>query len=135
MAIFFLASALTVGFFQQYVFDIDSWFELAAQPLYLLIVAFTVLAFDDRRFETGGIFGTVRLGAIFGALLGAVLYLYPEALSIYGIAAAVVLVLAIGQRESRSTALFGLAGLGLGTCAAVLLCLFFWTGTLAACRT
>jgi len=125
-----LASALTVGFFQQYVVDINAWSQLAAQPLYLLIVAFTALAFDYRRFETGGTLGTVRLGAIFGALLGAVLYLYPEALSIYGIAAAAVLLLAIGQRESRSTALFGLAGLGLGACAAVLLCLLFWTGTL-----
>jgi hypothetical protein len=127
---FFLASALTIGFFQQYVVDINAWSELSAQALYLLIVAFTVLAFDYRHFETGGIFGTIRLGAIFGALLGAVLYLYPEALSIYGIAAATGLVLAIGQRESRSTALFGLAGLGLGACAALLLCLPFWTGTL-----
>jgi hypothetical protein len=127
---FFLASALTIGFFQQNVFDINAWSELSAQPLYLLIVAFTVLAFDYRRFETGGSFGTVRVGAIFGALLGAVLYLYPEALSIYGIAAAAVLLLAIGRRTSRSTALFGLAGLGLGACVAVLLCVLFWTGTL-----
>ena len=127
---FFLASALTIGFFQQYVVDINAWSELSAQPLYLLIVAFTVLAFDYRRFGNGGILGTIRLGAIFGALLGAVLYLYPEALSIYGIAAATALVLAIGRRYSRSTALFGIAGLGLGACAAILLCLLFWTGTL-----
>jgi hypothetical protein len=127
---FFLASALTIGFFQQYVFDINAWSELSAQPLYLLIVAFTVLAFDYRRFETDGTLGTVRLGSIFGALLGAVLYLYPEALSTYGIAVAAVLVLAIAQRKSRSTALHGLAGLGLGACAALLLCLLFWAGTL-----
>jgi hypothetical protein len=127
---FFLASALTVGFFQQYVLDINAWSELSAQPLCLLIVAFAVLACDYRRFETGGISGTVRIGAIFGVLLGAVLYLYSEALSVYGIAVATVMVLAIGQRESRSTALSGLAGLALGACAAVLLCLLFWTGTL-----
>jgi hypothetical protein len=127
---FFLASALTIGFFQQYVFDIDAWSELSAQPLYLLIIAFTVLAFDRRRFEAGGIFGTIRIGAIFGVLLGAVLYLYPEELAIYGIAATAVLVLAIGRRESRGTALLGLAGLGLGACAALLLCLLFWIGTL-----
>jgi hypothetical protein len=127
---FFLASALTIGFFQQYVIDINAWSELSAQPLYLLIVAFTVLAFDYRRFGNGGISGTVRLGTIFGVLLGAVLYLYSEALSVYGIAVATVLVLAIGQRESRSTALSGLAGLALGACVAVLLCLLFWSGTL-----
>jgi hypothetical protein len=68
-------------------------------------------------------------GAIFESP-GAVLYLYPEALSIYGIAAATALVLAIGQRASQSTARFGLAGLGLGAGAAVLLCLLFWAGTL-----
>jgi hypothetical protein len=127
---FFLASALTIGFFQQYVFDINAWPELSAQPLYLLLVAFTVLAFDDRRFDTGGISGSLRLGAILGALLGAVLYLYPEALSVYGIAVTTILVLAIGQRASRSTTLFGVAGLGLGAAAAVLLCLLFWSGTL-----
>ena len=44
---FFLASALTIGFFQQYVFDINAWSQLSAQPLYLLIVAFTALAFDE----------------------------------------------------------------------------------------
>ena len=67
---------------------------------------------------------------IFGVLLGAALYLYSEALVVYGIAAATALVLAIAQRRSQSTVLFGLAGLGLGVCAAALLCLLFWTGTL-----
>ena len=127
---FFLASALTVGFFQQYVIDINAWSQLAAQPLYLLIVAFTVLAFDDGRFGNGGVPGAIRLGAILGALLGGVLYLYPEAIPIYGIAAAAALVLAIGQRELRITALSGLSGLALGAGAAILLCLLFWHGTL-----
>jgi hypothetical protein len=126
---FFLASALTVGFFQQYIFDINAWSQLSAQPLYLLIVAFTVIAFDGR-FSSGGMFGAARFGAIFGTLLGAVLYLYPEAYAIYGIAAATAAVLAIGQAKSRSMALFGMAGLALGACAAVLFCLFFWIGTL-----
>jgi hypothetical protein len=127
---FFLASALTIGFFQQYVFDINAWSQLSAQPLYLLLVAFTVLAFDDRRFASGALSDTIRLGAIFGTLLGAVLYLYPEALSVYGIAAATVPVLAIAQRKSQNTVRVGLAGLGLGASAAVMLCLLFWTGTL-----
>jgi hypothetical protein len=127
---FFLASALTLGFFQQYVFDIDAWSELSAQPIYLLLLAFTVLAFDDRGFAAGGFSGIARLAGIFAALLGAVLYLYPEALSIYGIAATTGAVMAIGRRQRRGTALFGLAGLALGACAAVLLCLLFWNGTL-----
>lgn len=127
---FLLASALTIGFFQQYVFDINAWSQLSAQPLYLLIVAFTALAFDDRRFATGAISETLRLAAIFGTLLGGVLYLYPEALSVYGIAVATVPVLAMAQRRSRGTLLSGMAGMGLGACAAVLFCLPFWTGTL-----
>ena len=127
---FLLASALTIGFFQQYVFDINAWSQLSAQPLYLLIVAFTALAFDDRRLGYAGISGAVRFGVIFGILLGAALYLYSEALVVYGIAAATALVLAVAQCRSQSTALFGLAGLGLGACVAVLLCLLFWTGTL-----
>ena len=127
---FLLASALTIGFFQQYVFDIAAWSELSAQPLYLLVVAFTVLAFDDRRFGDGFIPGILRLGAVLGALLAAVLYLYPEEMCIYGVAAATALLLAVGQRGLRGRALFGVAGLGLGACVAVLLGLLFWNGTL-----
>ena len=124
-----LAAALTIGFYQQYIFDINAWPQLSAQPLCLLLVAFTALAFDARRFTTG-VSGAARFGGIFGVLLGAVLYLYPEVLSIYGIAAATVFALAIVQRAPRSATLFGLAGLGLGICGAVVLCLLFWIGTL-----
>ncbi|MDI1266122.1 MAG: hypothetical protein PS018_22995 [bacterium] len=125
-----LASALTVGFFQQYVFDINSWSQLAAQPLYPLIVAFAVLAFERDRFSGNEISGAIRLAAMFGVLLGAVLYLYPEAFAVYGPALAAVPLLALGQRVTRRAALFGVTGLGLGTCLAVLFGLLFWTGTL-----
>lgn len=125
-----LASALTVGFFQQYVFDINSWSQLATQPLYPLIVAFAALAFERDRFSGDEISGAIRLAVMFGVLLGAVLYLYPEAFAVYGPALAAVPLLALGQRVSRRAALFGITGLGLGACLAVLLGLLFWTGTL-----
>jgi hypothetical protein len=44
------SSALTIGFFQQYVLDINAWAQLSSQPIYLLVVAIVVLALDPLRF-------------------------------------------------------------------------------------
>jgi hypothetical protein len=126
---FLLAAALTIGFFQQYVFDINAWSELSSQPLFLLIVTFTALAFDRTTFKSGNVRGVAGLGSILGVLGGAVLYLYPEALTIYGPACAAVLIVALAMHESRKVAPLALASLGVAAGLALLLCLLFWQGT------
>ena len=41
-----LAAALTLGFFMQYVFDINAWSQLAAMPLVLVLLSVLVLAVE-----------------------------------------------------------------------------------------
>jgi len=127
---FFLASALTIGFFQQFVFDINAWSELAAQPLYLLFVTFVVLAFDPRDFGRVEISAVARSGVILGTLAGGVLYLYPEGLAVYGAAAGGATTLALTLRESRRSCMLGLLALGSGAFLALSLSLLFWSGTI-----
>ncbi|GMP05705.1 hypothetical protein [Bradyrhizobium sp. TM239] len=124
------ASALTVGFFEQYVFDINAWSQLAAQPIFLLLLAFVALAFDKDRF--GQVPGSiVRLGAIFAALMTGVFFLYPESLTVYGLAAMVIVVMAIGHRTSRQALPVAATGLAAGIGASLLACIPHWSGTAA----
>jgi hypothetical protein len=125
----FLAAALTVGFFQQYIFDINAWSELAAQPLYLLFMAFVVLSFEPHRFGLPGISSTARVGAILGSLAGAELYFYPEGFAVYGSAAVAGAAMGVVVRDSRGSWAAGVAALGFGASLALLLSLLFWSGT------
>jgi len=124
----FVGGALAVGFFPQYVFDINSWSELSSLPLYLLMVALVALAFDRRRLGSPG--AVAGFAVIFGVLLGGLLYLYPENLAIYGTAAAAAAVTGLVVRKSGYGRAPSLAALGLGLCLALSLTLFFWSGTL-----
>ncbi|KYH02354.1 hypothetical protein SE91_31355 [Bradyrhizobium sp. DOA1] len=122
------ASALTVGFFEQYIFDINAWSQLATQPIFLLLLAFVALAFDKDRF--GQVPGSIaRLGAIFAALISGAFFLYPEALTVYGLAATIVVVMAIGQRASRQTLPVAATGLAVGVGLSLLACIPHWSGT------
>lgn len=124
------ASALTVGFFEQYVFDINAWSQLAAQPIFLLLLAFVALAFDKDGF--GQVPGSItRLAAVFAALMTGAFFLYPESLTVYGLAAAVIVVLAIGQRASRQTLPVAATGLVAGIGLSLLTCIPHWSGTAA----
>lgn len=124
------ASALTVGFFEQYVFDINAWSQLAAQPIFLLLLAFVALAFDKDRF--GQVPGSItRLAAVFAALMTGAFFLYPESLTVYGLAATIIVVVAIGLRASRQTLPVAATGLVAGIGLSLLACIPHWSGTAA----
>jgi hypothetical protein len=127
---FLLAAALTVGFFEQYIVDINAWSQLAAQPLYLLLLATVAMAFDRDRFGGGAIAATTRIAVLFASLLAGVLYLYPEALTIYGFGATAILVMVLAERPNSGATSRGVTALGLGTCLALLLALLFRYGTI-----
>jgi hypothetical protein len=126
----FLPAALTVGFFQQYIFDINAWSELAAQPLYLLFITFVAIAFAGDRFTFAGILGIARLASILGLLAGAVLYIYPEGLAVYGTAATGAAALGMIQRKSRNSRVSGCVILAVGACVSLTLSALFWSGTM-----
>lgn len=124
------ASALTIGFFQQYVFDINAWSQLATQPIFLLLLAFVALAFDTNRF--GPVPSSIaRLGLVFAALMTGALFLYPESLTIYGPAAAVAVLLAFRDPASRKALPVAAPGLAAGVGISLLVCIPLWSGTAA----
>ncbi|WP_298242221.1 hypothetical protein [uncultured Bradyrhizobium sp.] len=122
------ASALTIGFFEQYVFDINAWSQLSTQPIFLLLLAFVALAFDRDRFGRAPA-SIVRLGAVFAALMTGAFFLYPESMTVYGLAAAAIVVVAVCRRATRQSLVVAAPGLLAGVGLSLLACIPHWSGT------
>ena len=122
------AIALTIGFFEQYIFDINAMSQLAGQPLFLLLFGFSILAFDKDRFGIG-VAAIARMIAIFAALIAGIFFLYPEPLIIYAPAIGVGTVLALRHRDSRQTLPVAAVGVGGGIGVGLVMCVPLWSGT------
>jgi hypothetical protein len=122
------AAALTIGFFEQYIFDINAMSQLAAQPLFLLLFSLSVLAVDKDRFGIG-IAAISRMIAVFAALIAGILFLYPEPVTIYGPAIATATVAALLHRGVRLGMPAAAAGMGGGLGLGLLVCAPLWSGT------
>lgn len=127
-----LSAALTLGFFQQYVFDLNSWGQLACQPIFLLMMAVCVLAMTPAQFDARPRYALLRIAGFFGVLSSTALYVYPEALAVFapaGLAPAVLALIAT-RREAWSSAAVGIAGLTSGVVIAFLAGLLYFHGTI-----
>jgi hypothetical protein len=122
------ATALTIGFFEQYIFDINAMSQLAGQPLFLLLFGFVVLALDKDSFGIG-VAAISRMIAILAALIAGIFFLYPEPLTIYGPAIGTAAVFALRHRGSRQTVPVATVGIGGGIGVGLLMCVPLWSGT------
>ena len=124
-----VAGALTLGFFQQYVLDINAWAQLSTQPIYLVVVAIVVLAFDPLLFGARPGEALARLILFFALLMAAATLLYPDSCGVYGVAEAAAAFISVIAKKPWTTKAMAFAGLGLGTVAA--LSVAYWYGLLA----
>ena len=95
-----LAAALTLGFFLQYVFDINAWSQLAGMPHILLAVTLVLLLLDvgeERSWRDD-----LRLAGGVALTLSAALYYYPEIVPIYLVPLAGVVGLALMSATTRA---------------------------------
>ncbi len=113
------AAALALGFFGQYVLDINAWSELAALPLGLLLLGL-LLPPGHARLR--------RALPAFTLLLAALLHLYPELLLAYGPAGGLVVLARLWRR--RAEAWRDLPWLLLAAGLAVLACLPAWESSI-----
>ncbi len=123
-----LSAALTVGFFGQYVLDIDAWSELAGLPLALTAVTVLALLLFPAPASPAG-----PRAAAAAVMVVAVppVFFYPEVLPAYGVAAALLLGLAWRWHPRSGLRPALLLGLLLGLAASLLWCALYWHGTLA----
>jgi len=82
-----ISFALTVGFYQQFAFDIDAWSELSSLPLNLLTITLIVIflhSFDRDKLSNYYSFKQVMIRySLFNAFIfTSLLYYYPEILFI-----------------------------------------------------
>jgi hypothetical protein len=127
------ATAFMLGFFEQYCFDTNAWAQLAALPLYLLIITMVTLVYDPAWVSNWQPSHLLRLTLLFAIATASAWYMYPEAIPVYGTAGAVAAALGMGARRSRQNLGPSIAVLGLGLALALLLCLPYWKGTIAFC--
>jgi hypothetical protein len=127
-----LSAALTLGFFQQYVLDLNSWGELASQPIFLIMTTICVFAMKPEQIDASPRGALLRIGALFGIMLSSTLYIYPESLAVYGpagLAPAIIALIAARHGQWRPVAL-GIAALVLGVAVALLVGLLYFEGTI-----
>jgi len=130
-----LAAALTLGFFMQYVLDINAWSQLAAMPLALLAVGVMILTVD-RPVDGPAIhwWKGVRLCGryvvLLALVLAAVFYFYPESALEYGVVLAIVPICAVVSSRFSRFALVRLIGVGVAGALALAACIPFWDGTI-----
>ncbi|MGO8866074.1 MAG: hypothetical protein ACLQME_06185 [Alphaproteobacteria bacterium] len=116
-------AAFALGFFLQYVFDINAWSELAGLPVMLLAGGSALLLLAPaREDEPRG--DAWRLASVVALALAGALYLYPECVPIYAAPLALVALLA-GTRHRAQPMQLAAAAL-----VAVLLTLPCWDGTM-----
>jgi hypothetical protein len=114
-----IAAALTLGFFLQYVFDIDAWSELASLPLVLVGMTAAIAALTT----SGSWRGVACCAAVVAAATASVLYFYPDAALEFALP---VLVALRGGDAARRAVAVGVVG----TALALMLCLPFWQATI-----
>ncbi len=117
------AAPLALGFFLQYVFDINAWSELAGLPVVLLAGGLALVLLDPRQAERR-LGDDVRLGAVVALAAAGGLYLYPECVPIYAATLAAATLICWRGRGARPLVLVAAAALAVG------LTLPCWDGTM-----
>jgi hypothetical protein len=110
------------------VLDINAWGQLSTQPIYLLVVAIVVLAFDPLRFGAQPLEAMARLGSFFALLMIAAMILYPDSSAVYGIAGAGAALMGVIAKTPWTTKV--IAFTGLGSAITVAFSLSYWFGSL-----
>lgn len=115
----FVATAFAIGFFPQYVSDINAWSSLSSLSFAPVAVALAYLI----AAKGAGLAGAGPLALI----LTAILYFYPESSAACAISCAVVSLGGLALSKDRVQAA---AYLALAVCAAIIACLPAWQATL-----
>ena len=125
-----LSLVFPLGFWGQYVLDINAWSQIAFIPLILIILGIVILAFSKMpkvKIDSGI---TLRLMLLLSVLFAAALYLYPEGLLFYlpalFLASAAFFTFSVVKRTSWFIIFIVLGSLCLGVMAGLL----FYNGTL-----
>ena len=130
-----VATAATIGFFLQYIFDINAWSELSSVSCAILGLTIVVLGLTGhmRIPKLGPLSdsaGQIKFCLALSICLAGLLYIYPEITTVYGPAAAAAFLCAFIRRSDR----FAVCARGLAAAAALLLavviCIPFWSGTI-----
>lgn len=98
-----LGSVFTLGFWGQYIVDINAWGHMASASILVLTVGLAALIFADRRKHfKKGILGDRALFAVFTLVLIAGLYTYAEGWASLIAALALTLMSTLLSRKERS---------------------------------
>jgi len=97
-----IAFVFPLGFWGQYVFDINAWSQIAAQPVLFLIFGLTIhtLARPESKLRPA-----LRIAGVLAIAVAGAAYLYPEGLVIYSAALGPVAAVTIAVRVVRARAL------------------------------
>jgi hypothetical protein len=129
-----LGGALCIGFFTQYVVDINAWSQLAAMPIVLVAFALVVLLLDTQRVPDplGGrvrFTQCCRLAFATGIPGAGLLYFYPEIIPVYAPVFATAVLARIWPGGHRVTGRH-VCSIGAGAILAALLGVLSWEATL-----
>src|SRR5262249_19103684 len=122
---------LTVGFFAQYVFDINAWSHLTSVPLLVIYVGLLIGPYSSNYF-TGASSPFYTMIGFFCSMLicfAGFLYIYPEILPLVIVISAPILLWQFCYSMDRRFMYRRLMLLGLAASSGIALCTFAWQMT------
>jgi hypothetical protein len=129
----FVAAGLTLGFFPQYVRDLNTWPHLASAPLLILFVGVLILGHSHRKDSLPVYEGLLRPAGLFLALfvsMAGIMFIDPEALPLVAAIAAAVVAVQLVRPQTRPWAVRRSALAGYAVLLAIVLCALAWQMTI-----
>ena len=103
-------AGLSLGFYVQYIFDINAWSELATLPMVMVGMTALIILLDEKASKLNRFY---TLSMVIGITCAAIIYFYPEALMEFGfpLSALLLVLFCRGEAHDRlGPMLAGLAG-------------------------
>ena len=123
------ALAFPLGFWGQYILDMNAWSQISSLPILLLLVALQILILtkDYDKIEFSDV---LKLLFLFTLLFASSLYLYPESLIFHLPAIAIIIGISFMIRSRRNCCKSAVLIIIVALLSAGLTSLFFYSGTI-----
>jgi len=123
-----VALAFPLGFWGQYILDINAWSQISSLPILLLLVALQILILT-KYYDKIEFLDALKLLVLFTLLFASSLYLYPESLIFHLPAIAIIICISFMIRSRRNCSKSAVFIIILALLSAGLTGLFFYSET------
>jgi hypothetical protein len=129
---YLISLGLTIGFFQQYIFDLNAWSQLACMPIAFLSVIVTLyIFFPSKKSISNNFFykNIIALTCLLALIFSEIFFYYPEIIPAYLLPIVTIIALALFTSPNKTYFRVNLVCFVCSLGLSLLVCTFYWQGT------